>query len=353
MPEEFQSNTRRQHRQLSGKHRENPKKIAIVLLVFTATLGLALPLCGFTAMTTNPNQALVLTSDVNHFWQAFDAAAKLPPAQRAAVYQRDYVDRASQGLKDYLAQRHVTTASLAQHVEQNRAYYAKVRPYIGQVVDQKPVIKAAFRRLKNSIPHIKFPEHVYFVVGVQRGAGMNSAHGIILAAEMFATPPGTPYSYNKTYPSFVPFAVVHETIHFNQTFQPGNQATLLQYVITEGTADFIASLTLPEPDLRQYTDRWHYGCPHEAELAARFETELNQTSTGPWMYNHHPNTGWPPDMGYWLGYRIDQTFYDRADNKLAALRAMLRVMDFKAFLKDSGYPGHRPACKPQAVAHPM
>ncbi|MDE2346476.1 MAG: hypothetical protein KGL13_08410 [Gammaproteobacteria bacterium] len=246
----------------------------------------------------------------------------------------------------------MTAASLAQHVEQNRDYYEKVRPYIGQVVDQKPVIEAAFHRLKALYPDIRFPNHVYFVVGPQRGAGMNSDHGIILAAEMFATPPGTPYSYNKTYPSFVPFAVVHETIHFNQTFQPGEHASLLQDVITEGTADFIASLTLPEPDLRQYTDRWRYGCPHEDELAARFASELAMTTTGPWMYNHHPDTGWPPDMGYWLGYRIDQTFYDRANNKLAALKAMLRVTDFKAFLKDSGYPEHRPACRPQTVAHP-
>ena len=327
-------------------------KITTVLFNFFTILGLGLALCGFTAMTTNPSRAAVVTSDVRHFWQAFNAAAKLPPAQRAAVYQRDYIDRASQGLRDFLAQRHVTAASLANHVEQNRAYYEEVRPYIGQVVDQKPVIEAAFHRLKALYPHIRFPKHVYFVVGAQRGAGMNSAHGIILAAEMFATPPGTPYSYNKAYPSFVPFAVVHETIHFNQAFQPGAHASLLQDVITEGTADFIASLSLPEPDLRQYTDRWHYGCPHEAELAARFESELDQTRTGPWLYNHHPDTGWPPDMGYWLGYRIDQTYYHRARNKLAALQSMLQVTDFKAFLKHSGYPQHRPVCKPQKVAHP-
>ncbi|MGH8161245.1 MAG: hypothetical protein ACRESR_03705 [Gammaproteobacteria bacterium] len=168
---------------------------------------------------------------------------------------------------------------------------------------------------------------------------------------MFATPLGTPYSYNKTYSAFVPFAVVHETIHFNQTFQPGKHATLLQGVISEGTADFIASLVLPLPDIRQYTDRAHYGCPHEAALAARLVRHEDMTTPGPWMYNHHPKTGWPPDMGYWIGYRIDQTFYDHAANTESALRTMLHLTGFKAYLKASDYPEKAPACIPEKPVH--
>jgi hypothetical protein len=45
---------------------------------------------------------------------------------------------------------------------------------------------------------------------------------------------------------------------------------------------------------------------------------------------------WPPDSGYWLGYRIDQSFYARARNKTQALRALLGVMGFRALLKTSG-----------------
>ena len=41
------------------------------------------------------------------------------------------------------------------------------------------------------------------------------------------------------------------------------------------------------------------------------------------MLNHNPDTGWPPDMGYWMGYRIDRAFYARAKDKTAALQAML------------------------------
>lgn len=74
---------------------------------------------------------------------------------------------------------------------------------------------------------------------------------------------------------------VHETIHFNQTFQSEDNVTLLQGTVTEGTADFIASLVLPEPNVRQYTDRWEYGCAHEAELDTRYEQDEDVTKMPP------------------------------------------------------------------------
>jgi Predicted Zn-dependent protease (DUF2268) len=328
----------------------NAGKPSVALIKSALTVGLFLLSTGFTAMTDNPDQAVVVTSDVTHFWHAFSEAARVPMASRAAIYQREYFDPGSQGLEDFLAYRHVTLAKFTGHVEANRAYYAQIHPYIDEVVDQTPVIQAAFHRLKALYPEINFPRHVYFVVGAQHGAGMNSAHGIVMAAEMFSTPPGTPYSYNKTYPRALPFIIVHETVHFNQTFQPGDDATLLQDAITEGTADFIASLIMPMPNIRQYADKWKYGCSHETALASRFALDREMRSTGPWMYNEHPEIGWPPDMGYWLGYRIDQSFYAHAHEKRQALRALLEVKDFEALLKASGYPESRGPCAPEQTA---
>lgn len=317
----------------------------ILRLIGVALLYLAL--CGFTTTTLDPDQAEIVSTDVEHFWQAFDAAVKLPAAQREAVYAKEYLGSASQGLKDFLAFRHLDAAKLAQHVEENRDYYRKLRPYIGEVLGQMPAIQAAFHRLKALYPDIRFPRHVYFVVGAQRGAGMNSDNGIVLAAEMMATPPDAPYAYNAIKPVFVPFSVVHETIHFNQAYQTSDQSDLLQQVVSEGTADFIATLVLPQPDVRQMTDRWQYGCPHEAELAARFAKDENKTDLGPWMFNHTPDTGWPPDMGYWLGYRIDQSYWAKAKDHTQALRAMLEVTDFNSFVQASGYPQVRQPCTPE------
>ena len=320
-----------------------PRQACIAALL----TAMALCLCGFTTTTTDPDKAEVVTTDVAHFWQAFDDAAKVPTAQRVDIYRKEYFDRASQGLKDFGKQRHVTPESLAAHVEQHRAEYAKLHPYINEVVDQKPVIQAEFRKLASLYPGIKLPAHVYFVVGQQHGAGMNSPNGIILAADVFATPPGTPYDYTRVTPAYVPFSAVHETIHFNQAYETSDKSTLLQQVINEGTADFIASLVIQQPDVRQMTDRWRYGCPHEQALYARFVKEKDRVKTSPWLFDHSPATGWPPDMGYWLGYRIAQTYYHQAADKRAALTALLQVTDFQKLLAASGYPHKAPACEPE------
>lgn len=322
--------------------RLSAKSLTVVLLAASASC-----LCGFTTTTIDPHKAEIVTTDVAHFWQAFDDAAKLPVVQRAEIYRKEYFDRASQGLKDFDAQRHVTPELLAAHVEQHRTEYATLRPYIDEVVGQKPVIQAAFRKLAALYPGIKLPVHVYFVVGPQHGAGMNSPNGIILAADVFATPPGTPYEYTKITPAYVPFAAVHETIHFNQAYETSDKSTLLEQVINEGTADFITTLVLPQPNVRQMSDRWRYGCPREQSLYAQFAKEKDHVETSPWLFDHHPATGWPPDMGYWLGYRIAQTYYRQADDKHQALARLLEVTDFQKLLAASGYPAKAPACVPE------
>jgi hypothetical protein len=86
--------------------------------------GLMRALSGSTRTTTlDPNKVEVVTSDVTHFWRAFDDSAKVSTERRVDVYRREYFDLASQGLKDYTSFRHVTAETLAVHVEQNRDTY--------------------------------------------------------------------------------------------------------------------------------------------------------------------------------------------------------------------------------------
>lgn len=169
-----------------------PRRISVRALIAVGMVFGLVPAIDASIMTKtpDPNQVEVVTVDVVHFWRAFDESAKVPTERRVDVYRREYFDLASEGLKDYAVFRHVTAETLAAHVEQNRDAYATIRPCVNNVVKQKPVIQTAFRRLKALYPDIKFPAHVYFVVGPQKGACMNSDNGIILAADMFATPPG-------------------------------------------------------------------------------------------------------------------------------------------------------------------
>jgi hypothetical protein len=45
----------------------------------------------------------------------------------------------------------------------------------------------------------------------------------------------------------------------------------------------------------------------------------------------------PVDLGYVVGARIVQAFYDRADDKAWAVREILSITDYEGFLERSGY----------------
>lgn len=45
----------------------------------------------------------------------------------------------------------------------------------------------------------------------------------------------------------------------------------------------------------------------------------------------------PRDLGYWLGYRIVRRYYEDAADKQRAVRDILGLTDFAAFLGRSGY----------------
>lgn len=334
----------------SMNSKASPKRTLRTLSKGIAIAAVALVLCGFGTATPYPDQVQIVTIDVDHFWKAFDDAAKLPQQQRTAVYIKEYFNPGSPALEEFMP-RLKGPISLAVYVERHRDFYEKARPLIQNVVGQKAAVAAAFRRLKSVYPDAKFPAHVYLVVGRANSGGISTGDGIVLGAEMFATPPGMAYSYAGLMPDMLPFYAVHEAVHFNQAASSGGGSTLLQKVIAEGTADFVASLVLPEPTERQYADRWQYGCANEAALAARLLKDQDLRNFQPWMYSFKPAIAWPPDMGYWIGYRIDQAYYAKAKDKTAALRAMLAVKDSKGYLKSSRYPAAASPCAPEKLSN--
>jgi hypothetical protein len=50
-----------------------------------------------------------------------------------------------------------------------------------------------------------------------------------------------------------------------------------------------------------------------------------------------PADGRPADLGYYVGYRICEAYFARAQDPTRALRDMFTIQDFHAFLHASGY----------------
>jgi len=56
-----------------------------------------------------------------------------------------------------------------------------------------------------------------------------------------------------------------------------------------------------------------------------------------WLYNGNSIKDRPADLGYYMGYKIAEAYYKNAADKKQAVRDILEIKDFAAFLKASRY----------------
>src|ERR1700731_1153695 len=87
------------------------------------------------AALAQPKDAQIVTSDIDHFWKAYDASQ---PGGREDAFQKLYLDAGSPGLEDFAKLRIQSAKALAAAVDQRYPkFYASVRPHTLQVESQR------------------------------------------------------------------------------------------------------------------------------------------------------------------------------------------------------------------------
>jgi hypothetical protein len=286
-----------------------------------------------------PEDVKLVTTDINHFWQAYTAAQR-DTAQARAIFRREYFDKGSEGLKDYYSLKIKNDASFTKRILDRPLYYQTIQSTTLSIVKQKPQIIAAFKRFQELYPAVRF-QNIYFVIGGWVSGGTVSDAGLLIGADQMANGPGVNTSElslvqrNRCAPvTVMPELMVHELVHRNQGSQDG---TLLSYALSEGMADFVSELVTGVQGGAN-SRLQAYGNTHEKELWADFKKEMLGTDSDNWIANGSQETPEKPcDLGYYVGYRIVQAYYNQATDKKQALADILSIRDAKAFLAQSGY----------------
>ena len=131
----------------------------------------------------------------------------------------------------------------------------------------------------------------------------------------------------------IPAIVAHELVHTQQ--RTASSRTLLASAIREGSADFLGEL-ISGLNINAHIHEW--ANLRERELWEDFRRVMGGTDSSGWLYSSRADDE-PADLGYWMGYRITKAYYERADDKREAIREILTIRDFPAFLAASGYAG--------------
>ena len=82
-----------------------------------------------------------------------------------------------------------------------------------------------------------------------------------------------------------------------------------------------------------------YGNAHERALWKEFSREMHGTDWSHWLGQADRAVDRPADLGYYIGYKICEAFYQGASNKMDAVRTILQMTDADAFLLQSKYSG--------------
>lgn len=288
---------------------------------------------------SNPRSIQIITEDINRFWTAFDSS-KVNPSHSEDIFQTLYLDKGTPGLREFDIQSLKGVKNLESASNKYDLYYKSIRSNTLAVSKQKKQIVKALVKFKKLYKPAKFPP-VYFLIGDLNSGGRSSEEGLLIGTEVNCA--NDTSDFTNIYPAFIPVLksltpmnipniVVHELMHYQQTYAD-QEVSLLGSIIREGSAAFLSELVTQIPsnsNLKEYGDK------HERELWDELKKDLTASNLNKWLYNSAVE-GRPADLGYYMGFKIAESYYHQSKNKKQAVREMLNINNFQEFLIQSKY----------------
>ena len=279
-----------------------------------------------------PERPQVFTSDVERFYQVYEANGRHPSAE---VLDRDYLAPGTSGLHEFAKARNVTGTTIAKAIETRPEAYENARKCLAVLPNVKRRVAADLGKLARLYPEMKRAP-VTLVVGRTRPVGITDPAGVTIGLEALCA---AEFMNPDPEERFV-HVVAHEYGHIQQEgplmdLDPGKPgATVLAMSLMEGGAEFVAELISGDIGNNEHHA---YTKGREAQIEQAFVRDEDKTDLSDWMYNSKGTAADPGDLGYWVGYRIVKAYYAHAADKHQALIDIFHITDPKAFLAKSGW----------------
>ncbi|MCA0931732.1 DUF2268 domain-containing protein [Lutimonas saemankumensis] len=288
-------------------------------------------------LNSDPKMAVIHTSDIHHFWEAYDLAIKDSAVARE-IYKTHYFDKGTDGMHDYMGLKVSSIDHFVKHIQSYPKLYETIRENTLKVDEYKIEIQKSFENFKAIYPQAKFPD-VYFVIGAFTSGGTISSSGLFIGTNQMSDGAevnteelsfGMKLLMNES--AYIPNIVAHELIHFQQDGMKKESITLRD-VIKEGMADFIGEL-ISGGTANEKIFEWARG--KEKQIWTEFQKDMYLNRYSNWIANYNTaSKDSYPDLGYWIGYEICKSYYENAEDKNQAIYDMLHIQDYKKFLADS------------------
>jgi hypothetical protein len=294
-------------------------------------------------------QQSVHTGDIDNFWHAFDKIQKISDTTaKDEMIQKLYLDKASEGLKEFIRIRNWNAAKFRKSITGHQAFWQSVRPLTLRVRADSIALEKLLSRYRQLYPNFITPQ-LFFTIGPISTGGTTTQDKVLIGTELASGDSSVDVSglnpfikgFFRTNPGIISL-VAHELTHTQQKggdMEDRRDSNLLGFCIAEGVCDFISELLLQKPVVRPYII---YGENHEKEIWAKFRKEMDGKDTRDWLYNGAIKKDGDADLGYFVGYAICKSYYEYATDKKTAIKEMISInlenkKQLRQFLENSKY----------------
>ena len=294
------------------------------------------------------NKKNVQTIDIDHFWEAYDNLKNCRTfADSTNSFQKLYLDRATDGLIDFIQVRDFTAEKYVRLAAKYPKFYSTIRKNTYQTKKSEAIIDSVFFKFKQLYPNFK-PFKVCFAMGILNTGGTISNNFVLIGTEITTSTSdvdlsefdGNEFSKNLAgkddIVQKIKGIIAHECVHTQQK-RPADtgfiKCELLYKVMREGFCDFIGELVSGN----KLGGNHEYGDKNEKQIWTDLKNELCNQNIGNWLYNYSTVKEKPADLGYYVGYKIAQEYYKNASDKNQAIVDIIEMTDPIKFLELSRY----------------
>lgn len=277
------------------------------------------------------NQVIV-SSDIDNFWEAYDKITSTNDSILQLKYLNElFIEKASKGQKALFENRRYKPEEYLEAITQYPKFWNSIRKNTLETKVYTDEIFEGITTFKENYPDLKLST-IYFNMGVFRTPGTGFDDLVLIGSEFALGDTNTDpsefpkrLSHLKNYYKINPvdhlqFLTIHEYVHTQQKDIVNNT---LSQVLFEGIADFVAHKMTDKKSPFKYAT---YGEENEAKVKQLFEDQMfNFRKHGQWLWNSNNNQFGTHDMGYFVGYKIAEASYNKAEDKKMALKNMIEL----------------------------
>lgn len=299
----------------------------IKLLAFTFCFSLYIQ--GQPNYPQNPEKALLIYSDLEHFVNAYSQFSS--ETDSITVLKTYYFEKASPGLKEYINVHKLTPKLLNKAINKHPEEYSKIKEFIEGIDVFSIKLNDAYQNFHKTIPNAMYPP-TYLLVGAHRGIAQASKFGQLVTILRVIDNPDKLIKL-----------IIHELAHFQQAMAMGIEKytalyqasnNMLALCLREGGADFITFLVLGGVSNQ---NTFNFLEANESELKAKFLNDLSLQDDDYWLWNSIDKTDTPFLLGYAMGHKICESYYNVSKDKKVAIKEILNLTQADDFLEKSLY----------------